>query len=447
MKRKALMVGINSYPYLGENSSPGSFKHLNHPAQDAQAIAESLKREDNKLNWDIEYLPEKYENQIFKVNPHDVVTKNELEEAIVQLFNPISGSNLDVALLFFSGHGLYKKRSDGKIEGFLATSDTYGVPGKDNWGVSLNWLREQLKKSRVKQQIVWLNCCYSGLFIPKDASEFNDGISRCLIVASGGDCKAFAVDERGVMTNVLIEALIPNQEQDSINTNTVTNFFQKELENQNNQVLRRQSPPPPVNIGPPIELWYPGPTIKQMLRELEDLLTQKMWKQADRKTSELIFKAAMKDKGDYLQEGDIKKIDCNVLLEIDRLWLTQNDGDFGFSTQKDIWKEVCEQFNSQDFNSHDFNSQNLNSDLMVEEFGRKVKWFPRPTHNDWKLRNAITSDLTRIKGYLPTPPCSDNSNRISSSDVWLTKAIVDKLTQCELTKCELTQSERESELR
>lgn len=424
MTRKALIVGINRYPYLGGySSSPRSLKHLNHPAQDAEAIAESLKREDNKLNWEIEYIPEKYENQIFKIDPKNVVTKNELEKAIVQLFNPISGSNLDVALLFFSGHGLYKEHSDGRVEGFLATSDTYGISGNDNWGVSLNWLREQLKNSRVKQQIVCLNCCYSGLFIPQDTSEFNDDISRCLIVASGGHCEAFAVDERGVMTDVLIKALTPNQQQDLINTNTVTNFFKQELNNRSNEALRRQSAPPPVNIGTPIELWYPGPTVNQLLRELKSLLIQNSWKEADRKTSEVIFKAVGKGESGYLQEEDIRKINCSILLEIDQLWLTQSYGDFGFSTQKDIWEEACEQFHSQD--------QDLNSDLALEEFGRKVEWYPRPGSSDWKLRSIITSSVIRIKGYLPTPPCSDNSNRISSSDVWLIKTITEKLTQCE----------------
>lgn len=427
MTRKALIVGINRYPYLGGNSlSLSSLKHLKHPAQDAEAIAESLKREDNKLNWEIEYIPEKYESQIFKINPNNVVTKNELEKAIIQLFNPISDSNLDVALLFFSGHGLYKEHSDGRIEGFLATSDTYGISGNDNWGVSLNWLREQLKNSPVKQQIIWLNCCYSGLFIPKEIDEFNDEISRCLIVASGGNCEAFAVGERGVMTNVLIEALTPNQQQEPINTNTVTNFFKQELNNRSNEALRRQNPPPPVNIGTPIELWYPGPTVKQLLRELKDLLIQEKWKEADRKTSEIIFKAVGTGERGYLQEQDIRRIDCNILLEIDRLWLNQSYGDFGFSTQKDIWKEVCEQFHSQDPNSQD-----LNSDVALEEFGRKVEWYPRPGSSDWKLRSIITSSVIRIKGYLPTPPCSDNSNRISSSDVWLIRAIAEKITQCE----------------
>lgn len=453
MTRKALIVGINKYTYLGGNPlSPEFFKHLNHPARDAEAIAESLKREDNQLTWDIEYIPEKYQNKKFGINPNSVVTKTQLEEAIVELFNPMSGSNPDVALLFFSGHGLYKKYSDGKIEGFLATSDTYGIPGKDNWGVSLIWLREQLKKSRVKQQIVWLNCCHSGLLVPDDISEFNDEINRCLIVASGGDCEAFAIDECGVMTNVLIEALTPNQKQDPIDTNTVTNFFQQELENKSNEALRRQNPPLPVNIGTPIELWYPGATVNQLLGELEDLLIQQRWKEVDRKTSEVIFKAVGREESVYLQEQDIRRIDCNILLKIDRLWFNQSYGYFGFSTQKDIWKEVCEQFYSQDFNSQDFKSQDLksqdfksqdlNSDLTVEEFGKKVKWYPRPGSNDWKLRNAITSNIIRIKGYLPTPPCSDNSNRISISDVWLIKAIAEKLTQCELTQCA-----SESELR
>ena len=42
-------------------------------------------------------------------------------------------------------------------EGFLATSDS--EPDNEKWGISLKNLRELLRDSPVRQQIIWLDCC------------------------------------------------------------------------------------------------------------------------------------------------------------------------------------------------------------------------------------------------------------------------------------------------
>jgi uncharacterized caspase-like protein len=71
------------------------------------------------------------------------------------------------ALLFFAGHGLRQKFNEDHYQGFLATSEAN--PNENNWGLSLQWLRELLDKSPVQQQIVWRDVClHSGRLFNKN---------------------------------------------------------------------------------------------------------------------------------------------------------------------------------------------------------------------------------------------------------------------------------------
>jgi uncharacterized caspase-like protein len=72
--------------------------------------------------------------------------------------------------------------------------------------------------------------------------------------------------------------------------------------------------------------------------QLEELLKQRDWKQADERTSELMVKAAG-TKG-YLDSSSLQNFPCTDLREIDRLWVKYSDGRFGFSVQKRIWERV-----------------------------------------------------------------------------------------------------------
>jgi len=92
------------------------------------------------------------------------VTKFDLEKAIERLFNPKDTSSLpDIALLFFVGHGLRKDIDKNTCEGYLAPSD---ADPKDYTNcLSLKWLCDQIHKSPIKRQIVFLEACYSGEFV------------------------------------------------------------------------------------------------------------------------------------------------------------------------------------------------------------------------------------------------------------------------------------------
>ncbi|NJM70522.1 MAG: hypothetical protein HC862_09975 [Scytonema sp. RU_4_4] len=237
MSRDALVVGINTYEQL---------KSLNVSHLDAEAIAQLLEKYGE---FKVKRLPavKDKQNNTISVGQKTQVSLTQLEEAIVQLFKPEGKHIPDTALLYFSGHGLRKNR--GIQEGFLATSDVNPEEGK--WGLSLQWLRRLLQESDVGQQIIILDCCYSGEvlnFAEADPGDRGKGRDRCFIAASREFEVAYeGIDSKhGVLTAALLKGLEPKQER-WVNNYTLVDFLNQE---------RHVFPQRPIfaNSGEPINL-------------------------------------------------------------------------------------------------------------------------------------------------------------------------------------------------
>ncbi|MEH1863110.1 MAG: pentapeptide repeat-containing protein [Nostoc sp.] len=203
MSRDALVVGINTYDRL---------KSLNAPAADGEAIAQILQQYGEFRLTRLPAVKDK-ENETIRIGKQTKVSLTQLEKAIVQLFKP-EGKPPDTALLYFSGHGLRKNL--GIQEGFLATSEVN--PDTGNWGLSLQWLRRLLQESEVRQQIVILDCCYSGEvlnFAEADPGDRGKGRDRCFIAASRDFEVAFEDinSQHSVLTASLLKGLEPKQER------------------------------------------------------------------------------------------------------------------------------------------------------------------------------------------------------------------------------------------
>lgn len=225
MIRDALVVGINTYTYERLPS-------LTAPAIDAEAIAKLLERYGQ---FNVKRLPsvKDKENNTARVGQKTSVTLTQLEEAIVQLFKPEGKNAPDTALLYFSGHGLRKNR--GIQQGFLATSDVN--PDLGNWGLSLQWLRQLLQESEVKQQIIWLDCCYSGEllnFAEADPGDRGKGRDRCFIAASREFEVAYEAigSNHSVLTEALLQGLDPQRSPEVWVTNyTLIDFLHHHWDN------------------------------------------------------------------------------------------------------------------------------------------------------------------------------------------------------------------------
>ncbi len=233
MSRDALVVGINQYY---------SLKPLNTPAADAEAIAQYLETYGNFQV--VHRLPLIIQDDQFtvdaEVEPEKLVTAAKLEQALSQLFNPEGTHIPETALFFFAGHG-HRKNIGGILEGYLATSETN--PNRRDWGVSLKWLRALLQKSPIKQQVVWLDCCYSGELLNFDDADPGDrgaGYGRCFIAASREYEAAYesASSQHGVLTEVLLQKLGADRMVDNY---ALTDFIQQNLKQSVQQPLTHNS--------------------------------------------------------------------------------------------------------------------------------------------------------------------------------------------------------------
>ncbi|WP_228039403.1 GUN4 domain-containing protein [Dolichospermum sp. LEGE 00240] len=83
-----------------------------------------------------------------------------------------------------------------------------------------------------------------------------------------------------------------------------------------------------------------------LLNELDYLMQQNRWKDADQKNTTFILVSAKKEKQGYLELNDIKNFNCKDLKAVDELWVKNSKGKFGFSVQKRIYLDTG---NSLDF--------------------------------------------------------------------------------------------------
>ncbi|EGJ35137.1 MULTISPECIES: caspase family protein [Moorena] len=224
MSRDALVVGINSYK---------EFERLESPAKDAEAIASLL---EEYGDFRVRRLPEAKKGGAIRVSRKFPVSVKDFEEAVLKLFLPEANYIPDTALLYFSGHGWLKPLGSLQ-EGFLATSDFN--PNLSNYGLSLRTLRWILQESRVRQQIVWLDCCHSGALFnfqenlkEADPGNLGEGRDRSFIAASRGDEPAYAQlgSEHSLLTDALLKGLDPNRQPDGCVTNdTLVSFIDQAL--------------------------------------------------------------------------------------------------------------------------------------------------------------------------------------------------------------------------
>lgn len=178
--RKALVVGINNYP-----TSP-----LKGCVNDANAIASVLRKHGNDQfgpNFDV----------IQMTDPGIEITRSSLGQAIDQLFFGDS----DIALLYFSGHGLIDSTG-----GYLVTPDYK----RYDEGISMDKILALANQSRAKDKVIILDCCHSGAFgTPRvsnsNAAQLSEGLS--VLTASRDSELALEVNGCGIFTSLVTEAL------------------------------------------------------------------------------------------------------------------------------------------------------------------------------------------------------------------------------------------------
>lgn len=96
--------------------------------------------------------------------------------------------------------------------------------------------------------------------------------------------------------------------------------------------------------------------------ELEKLLRNKQWREANELTENLLLKSAALTSQGYLDMQEIEFLPSEDLRTIDRLWIYYSDGKFGFSVQKELWLQCGGKI-------YEWNYE------VWKEFGEKVGWY------------------------------------------------------------------------
>jgi len=143
-RRLALLIGNSKY-------DDPEFTPLKKPLQDVDMLAEIL-QDPNMGHFD--------EVESLNNQPYNI-----LREKIYDFF--IGKQPDDLLLFYFSGHGVEEDR---KL--FLTVKDTNKLKVIPT-AISARFVREACKKSGSKQQVIILDCCYSGLFGGKGGSNQN----------------------------------------------------------------------------------------------------------------------------------------------------------------------------------------------------------------------------------------------------------------------------------
>lgn len=177
--KKALLIGINSYP--AGNELTGCIEDINQ-------VKSAIDRNgDGSPNFDVKMMA-------------DVQTSREAMEAIKQLF---SGDD-ETALLYFSGHG-YVNDTGAEIvmPKDIETGDNYYT------GIQMSSIMKVVNSSRIHNKIVILDCCHSGnmgKYELEDAtSHLQSGVS--ILTACREDEYALEIGGHGVFTELLCSAL------------------------------------------------------------------------------------------------------------------------------------------------------------------------------------------------------------------------------------------------
>ena len=175
MMKKGLLIGINQY-----NNAP-----LNCCINDVKAINELLSK---NFNGDRNF----HNKELLDSE----ATKAQIRRGIKDLFS----DEVDVALLYFSGHGF-----DDKNDGLIVSYDYK----EDDWGIKMSEILEIANKSQARHKIIILECCHSGFMgnhgIIGDTSFLGNGV--VILTASKKNQTSIEVNGHGLFTNLLLEAI------------------------------------------------------------------------------------------------------------------------------------------------------------------------------------------------------------------------------------------------
>lgn len=179
--RKALIVGIDHYPHVGD---------LTGCVNDAVAVKGMLDRHaDGSVNF-------AQPRVMLGTGPTMAVRRSDLKEAVRQVFADTN----EVALFYFAGHGHIEATG-----GYLCASECRS--GDD--GLPLSEIMTLANQSQALNKVIILDSCHSGALgehaLNAQVTEIADGVT--ILTASTKKQLAKEEDGGGLFTGLLVDAL------------------------------------------------------------------------------------------------------------------------------------------------------------------------------------------------------------------------------------------------
>jgi O-methyltransferase involved in polyketide biosynthesis len=150
--------------------------------------------------------------------------------------------------------------------------------------------------------------------------------------------------------------------------------------------------------------------------KLENLLTEKRWFEADKRTTEAMLRISRREVYGKIDVDSFEKINCHDLSQINSLWLKYSQNHFGFTIQKEILD------NLQVYYHGDF-------DTTFEKFANKVGWISK---DDTYQHSYLKFDLSAAKGELPSFDWMQKTTPMGWPWNWQGKHFFDRIRECQI---------------
>ncbi|MBN3897169.1 MAG: GUN4 domain-containing protein [Nostoc sp. NOS(2021)] len=127
---------------------------------------------------------------------------------------------------------------------------------------------------------------------------------------------------------------------------------------------------------------------EHLLNELDYLMKQQRWREADSKNWQFLLYSAGRDESIFLTVADVRNFNCDDLKKLDALWVKNSKGYFGYSVQKKIYLASG---NSLDFDWEKREWKNWN-EKGYNDFTKSVGW--RGQDEKWRRYEELPMNLT-----------------------------------------------------
>ena len=140
---------------------------------------------------------------------------------------------------------------------------------------------------------------------------------------------------------------------------------------------------------------------KHLLAELDYLMKQKKWQQADQEDSGFLEFVGDKNESEGLSQEELGKFPCEDLKELDDIWLKNSNNNYGYSVQKNILTRIYRD-RGIPFYSVDWEQGRLInwSEEAYLQFADEIGW---RNEGEWLAYRDLFTESGRLyyRGHLP----------------------------------------------